>query len=545
MTTRSARYSFRVTHRRWALALLASTLLLSGCAVLGAPPGERTFYVSPTGDDAARGTSPGTAWRTLDRASAAHLFPGERLLLEGGAHFPGRLLIDAGDAGDPARPVVVGSYGTGRAVIDAPADAAVAVVDTSGVEITDLLLAGPETVQPGSAGVRFYNDRTDRRVLAHAVVRDVEASGFVNGVEIGAKRTGFADVLVADCALHDNRDAGLAVYGPAFDAAAPAYAHHRVTVERVRAWNNHGDPGEKARNTGSGIVLGSVDGALVTGSVAHDNGGLGAAGEGPEGIWAYDATGVVIEHSLAYRNRTAHLTDGGGFGLDQNASNSVLQYNLSYDNDGPGYLVYTGQDNAAHTGSTVRWNVSSGDARRWDVYGGITVLGRVADVRIYQNTVVMAPQERDPSAALRLGPGISGVRVRNNVLFSDGAGPAVAAEHAFPASAAELSGNAYRAPRPLVRWGAGSYATLAAFRAGTGQERGTGIDAEPRLRGPLTALAATAPDDAAALAGFAPGPGSPLRRAGLGLAGFAPVGVDPADPPGPTDVGAVQVSSRG
>lgn len=537
------------------LSTVLSTALVSSCSVLGGLPGDRTFYVSPTGDDAARGTSPGTAWRTLDRATTARLVPGDRLLLEGGARFAGRLRLDTDDAGNPVDPVVVGSYGEGRAHIESAADAAVVVVDTSGVEIGDLVVSGPAQVVPGSAGVRFFNDLPAGRMLDGVAVRRVEASGFVNGVEIGSAQrgAGFRDVVVEDVVAHDNRDAGLAVYGPDLDATAPAYSHEALTISRVTAFGNRGDPANKKRNSGSGIVLGSVRDATVTRSVAHDNGGAGGSGEGPVGIWTYDSDRVVIEHSLSYRNRTARLADGGGFGLDQNTSNSVLQYNLSYDNHGPGYLVYTGQDNDVHRGSIVRFNVSSGDARRWSIYGGITLLGRTDDVRVYQNTVVMAPQASDPSSALRLGPGISGAAVRNNLFVSRGAGPLVVAEQDIGRSAAVLTGNAYVADEVpwSVRWGRSSFGSPAAWRAGTGQEtekgRPTGMDSDPLLPGPVLGLTATAPDDPAAAAGFVPAAGSPLLGAGLDLtATLAPQttlldrGGAPVRLAGP-DVGALQV----
>ena len=72
-----------------------------------------TYYISATGDDAADGTSPATAWQTLNRATAAQLPPGTQVLLEGGAQFTGPLALTAEDAGDPGNPVYVGSYGQG------------------------------------------------------------------------------------------------------------------------------------------------------------------------------------------------------------------------------------------------------------------------------------------------------------------------------------------------------------------------------------------------------------------------------------------------
>ncbi|MCW0214275.1 MAG: right-handed parallel beta-helix repeat-containing protein [Pseudonocardia sp.] len=245
-------------------------------------------------------------------------------------------------------------------MIEGTDDAAVVVLDTSGVEVRDLTLVGAGSVRPGSAGVWFFSDLPDGQVLGNVAVSQVEASGFVNGIEVGSEHAGngFRDVRIEDSVVHDNRDAGVAVYGPEFDPAAPRYAHEEVSVTGVTASGNVDDPANTRRNTRSGIVRGGS----VSRSVAHDNGGSGGAGEGPVGIWAYDSTGIVIEHNLSYRNRTATLTDGGGFALDQNTADSVLQYNLFYDNHGPGSLVHTGQDNDAHHGSTVRFNVSSGDA---------------------------------------------------------------------------------------------------------------------------------------------------------------------------------------
>ena len=53
-----------------------------GSASLGA-----TYYVSPTGNDNAAGTSPATAWKTLAKVSTRILAPGDCILLERGGTF--------------------------------------------------------------------------------------------------------------------------------------------------------------------------------------------------------------------------------------------------------------------------------------------------------------------------------------------------------------------------------------------------------------------------------------------------------------------------
>ncbi|MGN6871718.1 MAG: hypothetical protein ACTHMY_25280 [Solirubrobacteraceae bacterium] len=94
---------------------------ITGAARHGLGAGSRgpaTFYVSPTGGDSNRGTSPARPWRTVTRVDRAKLIPGDVVLFEGGQAFsdatlmPGQGFMVSGAAG---RPIVFGSYGTGRA----------------------------------------------------------------------------------------------------------------------------------------------------------------------------------------------------------------------------------------------------------------------------------------------------------------------------------------------------------------------------------------------------------------------------------------------
>jgi hypothetical protein len=54
--------------------------------------------------------------------------------------------------------------------------------------------------------------------------------------------------------------------------------------------------------------------------------------------------------------------DGGGYDFDILTSNSVMQYNVSWENQGYGYLLYEGGW-GLHSGNTVRCNVSISDAQ--------------------------------------------------------------------------------------------------------------------------------------------------------------------------------------
>src|SRR3954466_9958841 len=46
-----------------------------------------TYYVSPTGNNAAAGTSAATAWQTIDRVNSKDFMPGDRVLFQGGKTF--------------------------------------------------------------------------------------------------------------------------------------------------------------------------------------------------------------------------------------------------------------------------------------------------------------------------------------------------------------------------------------------------------------------------------------------------------------------------
>lgn len=489
--------------------LTAALVLIGTGGCVATPhyaPSASTYYVSPRGDDGDDGSSPDRAWKSLARADRVALEPGDRLLLEGGARFTGTIELGAAEAGRADRPVVIGSYGDGRATVAAKGTPGISVHNTAGVRILDLTLTGDRAAYIRDEGINVYADRPGGGRLEGISVAHVDVSGFRTGIAIGSgeKGSGFQDVTVRQSRLHGNKDGGLLTYGPKFDPARPAYAHQNVEVEGVTAYRNAGDPKADDRHTGNGITLGAVRQAAVRDSSAHDNGTSSAskAPSGPVGIWAYDATGVLLEHNTAYRNRTGSDVDGAGFGFDENVSGSTMQYNLAFHNDGPGYYTYTRIVNGAHTDNAIRYNLTSDDGRKLPRFGGLAVLGHdVRNLDIYQNTVVMTALKNGRSgAALRLMDGHHGVTVRNNTFVTDGSAM-VLADVDLTAANILVQGNNYRAPQGqwTVQWGDHGYTGLAAWRKATGQERvdgrPSGLTVDPCLAGgELPSI--TSPDDA-------------------------------------------------
>lgn len=502
-----------------ALVIASVTAVVTSCSItikkkVAEPV---TYYVSQSGNDAASGTSPSTAWRTLSRVNAAAIPPGARILLHGGDRLAGQMKLGKQDAGSAAAPVTIESYGTGTATIYAPGESGISVFDTAGVDIRDLNLVGSGE---GGNGIKVYSDLRAGEQLRHITIRDVQVTGFRNGISIGGLNAaaGFADIQITDSASYGNVDAGLLLFGPTFDAKSPTYANKDVLISSVVSRDNLGDPKKKRSDSGNGIVLGSVSHGLVTWSTASGNGGKGSAGEEGAGIWAYDSTGITIAHNLSYENKTANNIDGDGFDLDENTSHCLVEDNLSYGNDGAGYLVYSRFGNAVDEGNIVRNNISSDDVRdrNWG-YGGITVTGYVRDLAVYQNTVVTAA----PSPTVRIASTVKHVIIANNI-FTARSGPIIKADPLARDAVTFRGNDYYSAGTWQLWWGAHTYRSLPAWQAGTSQEmhkgHSTGHALAPQLTGPTLGLTAESPADVTAALGFQLAPGSPLSRAGLDLA---------------------------
>ena len=98
------------------LVVLFLALLLPGSA------NAVNYYVSPTGSDANNGTSPTTAWRSIQRVLQVvfSLQPGDQVLFERGGIYRGELIMP--NSGNVSTPITIGAYGTGAAPIISGSD---------------------------------------------------------------------------------------------------------------------------------------------------------------------------------------------------------------------------------------------------------------------------------------------------------------------------------------------------------------------------------------------------------------------------------------
>jgi hypothetical protein len=362
------------------------------------------YYVdAQNGSDDAKGDSRRAAWKSIERVNRARLGPDDRVNFAAGQTFAGTLRFTGDNSGAPGRPILVSSFGRGRARIDGGAGDGFTLTDCAHVAVRDLHFVGCGR-KNGSDGAGLRLTRTQ-----HVELSGIDVSGFrVAGIQTG----GDAHTRITHVRAHDNGFAGIAVHGGhnGLPRSRDLYIADCV-VE-----NNPGDPKNLTNHSGNGIVVGGVDGALIEYCRAFNNGwDMPRDGNGPVGIWAWNADRVIIQHCIAHGNKSPGA-DGGGFDFDGGVTDSVMQYNLSYDNAGCGYLLcqYPGATRWAN--NTVRYNISFNDGAK-NFQSGIGLwLGDtgISDAHIYNNTVV-----NPVHAVVTLGD-LPGMVYRNNLFVAGG-----------------------------------------------------------------------------------------------------------------------------
>jgi hypothetical protein len=485
-----------------------------------------TYYISPTGNDSQAGTSPSTAWQSISKLNSMTLLPGTIVMFEGGKNFPGTINLDASDANDPANPILISSYGTGKATIQSGAGMGLYAFNTKGFKISDLIFEGSGMYSNLTDGVKIHTNLGGNIKLENITVNNVEIRNYgLVGLYIYSSNynTGFKDLLVDHVHIYNIRENGLFVKGYTSPTHV-GWSHQNITIRNTEV-NEVPGYADASTHRGSGIIMAQVDNGLIENSVAHHNGIGNTHCGGPGGIWAYDCNNITIQRCESYKNSSGSGCDGLGFDFDGGITNSVMQYNYSHDNDGAGYLL--GQYDYARpwSNNVVRYNISENDGRTNS--SGITLFkganSTMNGCKIYHNTVYTSPSASNSGvgafAITEWNTGITGIEVYNNIFQTTGGAYLVNIPTGYDAF---LAGNLYWSSGSTfkIRYHGTNYNSVNDFRNASGSEKVgtmlTGITADPQLSN-IGGAAIVWPAPTASLNAYITNPVSPAINSGLNL----------------------------
>lgn len=333
----------------------------------------RNYYVAISGSDRSDG-SRAHPWKTLRAVNAFRFATGDSVFFRGGDVFRGTLRLE-GSMG-----LFVGAYGVGHARIDAGDSAGVVLYRCGSVRVSRLRLVG--------SGRKTGNVKDGLALLecVHCQVEDVDVTGFQkSGLFIWSS----VDIDASHIVAHENGSAGITVQGK------DKRSSRDIRLRYCRADDNPGDPTNLTNHSGNGIVCGNCTNVLIEHCSATNNGwDMPRIGNGPVGIWCWEADSVVIRYCLAYKNKTSPgAADGGGFDLDGGTTHSVIEYCLSYGNQGAGYCLFQYWGASPWHDNIIHDNISEDDGLVSDGRGGIYVWNssgdatQLRDCKVYNNTV--------------------------------------------------------------------------------------------------------------------------------------------------------------
>lgn len=494
-----------------------------------------SYYVSPTGSDSADGLSPATAWQTLSRANTQSFIAGDALLFEGGQTFNGELELRDDDTGTASNPILVSSYGIGKATINAVSDtSAIDVYNTDGIKIYNIKATGNwnSVTQTGNTqmGISFFSDLSGSSTSNYVYIDNVESSGFRHGIAVGhyssdMSKGHFDDITIVNSLAHDNARDGIILWSNSatLNPTIYGYTFRNVLIRNCKAYSNEGETAQSFP-TGFGINLEGVQNATVEHCITYNNGiRCGGSGGGAVGIMPFFSDNVTIQFCESYNNKAGpSTTDGGGFDLDGGCTNSTVQYCYSHDNDGAGYLIVSWDAGAAPCGTnTIRYNVSENDCRKSNL-GALSVLNGANDSYVYNNTVYIEPSVTGLARGMYIW-GEARSRVYNNLIQSTGAmlvetGPSQTLNYNNYQSSGNLS----------FRHNGTTYKNFAAFVAASGYETNGKTDRAFTYRNlsyPQMPLVGTIGDayNLASIRAYRLQPTSPMIDAGLNISSLFPL----------------------
>ncbi len=353
--------------------IIISLLLIIPSLLVSAQ--DKTYYVSPDGNDLASGLSIKDAWKSIEKVNSVTFLPGDRILFKGGETFNGQLRL--GGSGEEGRPITISGYGNGRPVINLGSAEGAGILITNesywevlGMEVVSY--AQPE-VGIGRQGI-VVTAEGQGNALRHFGIKDCFVHDIWGQLGGHTQCVGYysCGILVR---IISNRPGG---------EQAEAQAYVPSTIDDVLIENNRIERMDKC-----GIISwGPRNNVVVRGNYMDNLGGDGIFVNGPyrgliefneihrscmrsgdpnlpgdDGWWPHVAAcwiqnteETIMQFNEVYdTGRNLHNGDGFAYDFDFNCKRCIAQYNYSKNNHGLMLLMYNIFENVT------RYNISEND----------------------------------------------------------------------------------------------------------------------------------------------------------------------------------------
>jgi hypothetical protein len=346
------------------------------------------YYIDDlSGNDTNTAASPVHAWKSLTRINQETFKPGDSILFRAGGVWRGNLAFRG--SGQPGKPIVTGSYGTGeKPLINAAgtAENTVQFIDQHHVILQDLHLTNlGDTVAFRRA---VYVRAEDMGVVRQIMLRRLEISD-VNGSMVGeisknnggiffeisgsAKPTWFDTLVVEDCYVHDIDRTGISNRST-WDERSVNNNVNWVPSKNIVMRNNI------IENTGAnGMIVRVAKNPLMEYNLFTRCGQRGSG----NASFSFNTDSAVWQYNEScYTRYNSGDEDAGGFDSDYNSKYTMIQYNYSHDNDYGALLLTGGPSGNFNEGTMIRYNVLVNNRDHQ-----IRTSGRATNSLIYNNTI--------------------------------------------------------------------------------------------------------------------------------------------------------------
>ena len=432
------------------LVLLTLAVALGAGAVQAQDITTARYVDATSGDDAADGTTPATAWKTLAKVNAQTFGPGSSILFKNGEAWTGPL-IPSGSGAEGA-PVTIGRYGEGdaRPLIEGKG-AAFAVFlfnseywEITGLEITNFQEGVPDGQEPfNKRGI--YVLARDMGAVRHIVIRDVvvrdvnssldddinSSSRFNGGIyfEIQGSETPtyFDGLVVEDSHIYDVDRTGVSNNSSWADRSGTSSFGEDVGTGRIDNWvpsRNVVIRGNlMERIGGNALIVRVADKALVERNRVFYSGEQISG----NGMFCFNTDSTLFQYNeVAFQIYEPGETDAAGIDSDFRTKYTIIQYNYLHHNEQGGIVATGGSGGETslprfNIGTVVRYNILEDNERY-----GIHTSGLLTDMLVHNNVFYTSSAVNNVNVVDNGswgGAWSDGDTYINNIFYSEGASP--------------------------------------------------------------------------------------------------------------------------